>query len=246
MPSRHTLHLQHWRGPLQDQGHCVWDLFPQAVGTKFHEGYLRAVRTGQKVSFEEHCPAPLDLWLECHCYPGPDGLTVYFHDVSARRRAEDSVRRSTALLRAISDGSSDVIYAKDRDGRMTFANPAALALIGLTGDEVAGHTDAELLEDPAAAREVMDNDRRVMDEGVAAEFEERVQLPDGTERIWLSHKAPYRDEQGRVIGLLGISRDITERQRAAMSDLALPDEPGTRWRAACAPTRPMHRHGSSR
>jgi PAS domain S-box-containing protein len=198
-------------------GRCVWDLFPYAVGTKFHEGYLRAMATGEKVSFEEHYP-PLDLWLECHCYPGPEGLTVYFQDLSDRRRAQASLRRSTALLRAISDASSDVIYAKDRDGRMIFANPAALALIGRGGEEqVAGHTDAELLEDPEAAAQVMANDRRVMESGVAAEFEERVPLPDGTERIWLSRKTPYRDEDGRVVGLLGISRDVTERTRAVAS-----------------------------
>ena len=97
---------------------------------------------------------------------------------------------------------------------MTFANPAALALIGRGGDEVAGHTDAELPGDQAATREVMDNDRRVMEQGVAAEFEERVPLPDGTEHLWLSCKAPFLDDQGHVIGLLGISCDITERKRS--------------------------------
>jgi PAS domain S-box-containing protein len=45
------------------------------------------------------------------------------------------------------------------------------------------------------------------------ELEETVPLPDGTRRVWLSRKVPYRDAQGRVIGLLGISRDITERKR---------------------------------
>ena len=53
-----------------------------------------------------------------------------------------------------------------------------------------------------------------MSSGVAEEIEEIVPLPDGTVRVWLSRKSPYRNQDGRVVGLLGISRDITDRKRA--------------------------------
>jgi PAS domain S-box-containing protein len=134
--------------------------------------------------------------------------------VSERRRAREALRESTALLHAISDASPDVIFAKDREGRMRFANPAALALIGKPLAEVLGKTDAELLEDEEAARQVMENDRRIMERGVSEEIEERVPLPDGSDRVWLSRKSPSRDASGDVVGLLGISRDITDRKRA--------------------------------
>ena len=117
---------------------------------------------------------------------------------------------SAVLMGAIFDASPDVIYAKDRAGRMLFANPAALALIGKPLAQVLGRTDAEFLDDQAAATAVMDNDRRIMTTGAACEIEERVPLPDGTERIWLSLKTPHCDADGNVVGLLGISRDITE------------------------------------
>ncbi|OEZ63870.1 MULTISPECIES: PAS domain-containing protein [unclassified Duganella] len=123
-----------------------------------------------------------------------------------------SLREDLALMRAISDTSSDVIFAKDRYGRMRFANPAALALIGKPLDEVLGRTDVEFLEDKEAALRVIENDRRIMDSGVAEELEEIVPLPDGSRRIWLSQKCPYRNERGETVGLLGISRDITERK----------------------------------
>jgi len=82
-------------------GGCVWELFPDAVGTRFHENYHRAMATGQPVHFEEYYPAPLDLWLECHCYPANDALTVYFRDVSARKRGEDALRESEAKYRTL-------------------------------------------------------------------------------------------------------------------------------------------------
>ena len=131
-----------------------------------------------------------------------------------RVRAEEALRDSTLLLRGISDATGDVIYAKDREGRMLFANPATLALLGKPMEQVLGKTDAELLEDKAAAREVMENDRRVMEGGVPADVEEVVPLPDGTRRVWLSWKMPSRDAGGNVAGLLGVSRDITRRKQA--------------------------------
>jgi PAS domain S-box-containing protein len=128
--------------------------------------------------------------------------------------AEEALRDTNTLLRGISDSTGDVIFAKDRQGRMRFANPSALALIGKPMDQILGKTDDEFLEDKEAARTAMENDRRVMETGVAADFEEVATLPDGTRRIWFSRKMPYRDGEANVIGLLGISRDITERKAA--------------------------------
>jgi len=134
-------------------------------------------------------------------------------DVSAHREAEVALQESTALLRAISDATGDMIFAKDREGRMTYANAATLALIGKPLHQVVGKTDAEFLDDTSAARQVMVNDQRIMNSGISEELEEQVPLPDGTNRIWLSRKASHRDAAGRVIGLLGVSRDITDRAR---------------------------------
>lgn len=117
------------------------------------------------------------------------------------------------LLAAISHASPDVIFAKDRSGRLLFANPATLRLVGKPPDRVLGRRDDEFLDDPQAARHVMDNDQRIMASGQEEEIEEVVPDPDGSRRVWLSRKMPYRDAQGRVVGLLGVSRDITQRKQ---------------------------------
>jgi len=134
------------------------------------------------------------------------------------RAAEKALRERKALLRAISDESSDIIFAKDREGRLRYANPATLALLGKPLDEVLGKTDAELLDSAEAARGVMENDRLVMESGVAVDLEEVVPRSDGTRSVWHSRKAPYRNGEGQVVGLLGISRDITDRKRAEAAE----------------------------
>ncbi len=124
-----------------------------------------------------------------------------------------ALQEKLELINAIIHSTDDVIYAKDDLGRFRYANAATLALIGKPLDQVLGRTDAQLLEDPAAARQIMENDRSIMESGASMELEESVPMPGGTQRVWLSRKVPYRDAEGRVIGLLGISRDITERKR---------------------------------
>ncbi len=118
------------------------------------------------------------------------------------------------LARAIADASDDVIFAKDLQGRYQFANPATLAVVGCSLDEVLGRTDAEFMPDAEAARRLMRNDQAVIASGQAAELEEAVTSLDGTVRHWLSRKMPLRDEGGRVIGVLGIARDISNRKAA--------------------------------
>ncbi len=131
-----------------------------------------------------------------------------------RAKDEETLRDSSALLRAISDSTTEVIFAKDREGRLRFANPAMLALIGKPLAEVLGKTDAQFLEDTKAGQAIMENDRRIMDSGVAADIEEIVPLANGTHRVWLSRKMPNKNADGNVIGLLGVSRDVTDQKRA--------------------------------
>jgi PAS domain S-box-containing protein len=136
-------------------------------------------------------------------------------DITARVRA---FAQRTAWLEAVIGSSQDAIFAKDLNGRMVLANPTTVAAIGKPAEQILGRTDVEFLDDKAQAREVMANDRRVVETGEPIEAEESVSLADGTPAIWHAAKALVRDASGRAIGLLGISRDITDRKH---QDLAL-------------------------
>jgi len=118
------------------------------------------------------------------------------------------------LATAIAQATDDVVFAKDVDSRYQFANPAMLAVVGRTAEQVLGRSDLEFMADPVLARRLMDNDRIVMATGQPLEAEEPTLMPDGGTRWWWSRKLPLRDGAGRVVGVLGIARDITERRQA--------------------------------
>jgi PAS domain S-box-containing protein len=124
--------------------------------------------------------------------------------------------RSAALLDAIITTTPEPIYAKDRAGRFLLANGGALALLGKPWDEVEGRTDADMLADRAQAAIVTANDQRIMETGEAESIEEVVGGPNGHARVWLSTKTPLRTTDGQIIGLVGVSLEITQRKRDEM------------------------------
>lgn len=159
-----------------------------------------------------------DVWVRVtrSAQPGPLNRPEYsinmVEDIGARKQAENELRHTATLLRTVTENTPDFIFVKDRQGRMLMANPATLRDLGKTMEEVAGLTDAEFLGGEAG-RQIMENDRLVMERGETLVMEE-IPHPDGNRRIYLSSKSPFFDEKGNVIGLIGISRDITDLKRA--------------------------------
>ena len=147
-----------------------------------------------------------------------DGRAVAFPgvllDIDERRRLEAERDQAQTLLRSFVEAMPGVVYAKDRQGRLLIGNRGTTELIGRPPDAYVGRTDAELLADPAQAAAVMVADARVMASGQAETLEEEVSFPDGRRATWLSTKAPLRDADGTVVGLVGTSLDITERKAA--------------------------------
>lgn len=122
------------------------------------------------------------------------------------------LNETTAILRAVSEITPDLIYVKDRKNRLLYANPATLKTIGKPEAEILGRSEMEWHCDLQQAQAIMENDRRVMDSGQTEVMEETFSALDGT-RVFLSSKSPYVDESGEVIGVIGLSRDISERKK---------------------------------
>lgn len=130
----------------------------------------------------------------------------------ARKRAEDTLQESYQIIQAIFEGTSDAIFLKDLEGMYVKINAAGAGVFGKPPEEVIGKNDRELLP-PEAAERIIADDRHVLTSGKTGIFEESNEIL-GTTRTFLSTKSPYRDQQDKIIGLIGIARDITERKQA--------------------------------
>jgi len=133
-------------------------------------------------------------------------------EVEERARAEEGLRSSHRLLETVIEGTSDPVYLKDPDGRYRMINSAGASVMGRPAEEIVGRFDKELVPERIADA-VVALDREVMSGSVARAVEE-VGETAGERRFFLSSKTPLIGEDGSCVGLVGISRDITELKRA--------------------------------
>jgi PAS domain S-box-containing protein len=108
--------------------------------------------------------------------------------------------------------SSAAIFAKDKESRMVVANPGCLNLLGKSLSEVCGRNDVQWHSDRTQAKKVLSNDQCVIESGQTEVYEEVFDTPLGT-RIILSTKAPLLNDEGQIVGIVGVANDITERKR---------------------------------
>lgn len=127
----------------------------------------------------------------------------------------ESLAREDGLLRVLTGGIPDLMYVKDDRCRYVFNNPAHLRFLGASHQsDVAGKSVLDLFPGDLADKFYRD-EQAIIDSGVPLINQEEQTCDHAGRRMWVSTtKVPLRDSEGRVIGLAGISRDITERKHA--------------------------------
>ncbi|MFB9223099.1 PAS domain S-box protein [Paracoccus cavernae] len=125
-----------------------------------------------------------------------------------------ALRFTTMQLRAIMDNVPDALSLTDAEGRFLLVNPMACSLLQSEPEFIVGRTIGELL-DPETAQRIRSTVAEVITSGEASTTEELLAVA-GQERVLLTTRTPLKDESGTVIGLVTLSRDITERNLAEM------------------------------
>lgn len=132
---------------------------------------------------------------------------------AALERTAAALRESSALLETFAASTPELIIAKDRAGRITLINPAALTTLGLTREQAIGRSKSELYGESEETRHIFQCDQLVMETGQPMSVEEHLETPRG-KRTFLVTKSPMRDEHGHIVGLVGVATDITDRKQA--------------------------------
>lgn len=152
-------------------------------------------------------------------------------DITQLKKYEDELAAERNLLRNLIDNLPDFIYVKDKRGRFLVDNNAHRQFLGVAREEdVLGRTVADFFE-PEVAKRFNEDDEKILTSGQAlVNREEQLLNRAGKARWHSTTKVPLRNHDGAIIGLVGISRDITERRQneeqlqQANQELALKQE----------------------
>ncbi|MFM8443556.1 MAG: PAS domain S-box protein [Methylococcus sp.] len=202
--------------------------------TRAEACWEKAVATGQPFS-TEHRIRRHDgqwRWMNVHAVPirNADGAIAEWFginmDVTERKRAEQSLSASEALLRTITENSPDGIFFLDRRLNIEYLNPAALEVVrrllrqpNASLEDLIGRPLWALLGENSMTHAFRQLDEQVMTSGEISCVEDVIDI-GGSTRTLLTIRAPIRDSRGEVVGLVGIARDITARKHEELQRLA--------------------------
>ncbi len=204
---------------------CRWPFLRQ-VAPAYRRAFVRLQRrilNGESgmLEFEAVGIAGKHCWLEIHAAPLYDAsgtitaLLGISRDVTERRMAREALATERNLLRTVIDNLPDRIRVKGTDLRFTLANEAWRRARVPGGRDIIGLTNYDLVPYEQAVRYDME-DREVMATGQFSVPREIMDGPPEDPQWFVTTKMPLRDVAGNVIGVVGISRDVTDFKRRSL------------------------------
>ena len=142
------------------------------------------------------------------------GIMGISRDITERKEAEEALARERNLLRTILDILPDYVYLKDEQSRFILCNHwhGGGGVVPVKTRDVIGKTDADFFP-PEQAAQFRADELAVLNGTPLINKEETFTRPDGSQKVILTTKLPFRDGSGKIVGLVGYARDITEQRR---------------------------------
>ncbi|HIE15257.1 TPA: PAS domain S-box protein, partial [Candidatus Bathyarchaeota archaeon] len=154
-------------------------------------------------------------WLDVNAtlieYDGEPAILAFVNDITERKNFEERLLQERSLFQAFMDSIPDALYFKDIESRFVMVNKAHAVNIGLkNADEAIGKTDFDFYN-PRFAREAFEEEQKVIKTGKPLIGKiKKTGKKDGATRWFSVTKVPLKDKSGKIYGLVGISRDITD------------------------------------
>ncbi len=197
-------------------GKILWHEFPESVDSIVHFQYHKAIEKGVAVHFEMFYP-PLEVWLEIHAYPSPDGLAVYFRDITRHKQAKAELHESHERYRLIFEEGPVAIALVSLEGQLVEVNSRLSQLLNYSSQELKSLEVADITHP-----DDMEADAHFMQQLFAGEISsyhlEKRYLTKDRQVVWGALTASLiRNEAGKPLYGLGILEDISDRKRAEES-----------------------------
>jgi len=189
-----------------------WEEYPETIGTELEQNFRHSIAENVTERFEFFFP-PHNRWYEIHAYPSPNGLSVYFRDVSQRRRDEAAIRESEEKLRLLADTIPQLAWMARPDGHIFWYNRRWYEYTATTPDQMEGW-GWQSVHDPNVLPDVLERWKASIASGEPFDMVFPLKGADGEYHPFLTRVNPLQDETGRILYWFGTNTDITELRQA--------------------------------
>jgi PAS domain S-box-containing protein len=185
------------------------EAFPEDRDTALWDTLVEATESGRQVQREVFCPV-MQKWIFLTANPYPNGLIVFYLDVSEQVNARLKIQEYQHQLRTLVENIPDLITRWDKDLRLMYGNPAFETLMEKPLDSLQGKTAPEMILEDAEAQAWSDQLKKVVQTGKPLDYVNTNPSLQGAIRHFISQLVPERAADGSVQSVLAISRDITD------------------------------------
>lgn len=193
-------------------GKIIWEEYPEAIGTQYYQIYHHVMETGEVTHFEEYYPA-FDRLYEGTVYPYPDGISIYFRDVTQRKRADEAIFNLQQKLSKHLEQTMFAVIEWDREFRVLYWNPAAEKIFGYSREEAQNRSAPELIIPKGIHAEIDSVWNTLLNQtGGSYNTNENI-TKDGKTIICEWFNTPITDNEGSVTSVMSFANDITDRRK---------------------------------
>lgn len=199
------------RPPSDLVGKQIWTEFPGLEELPFGIAYKKAMASQQAQFVEAYYP-PYDRWFEVRAYPSSEGLSVFFHDITLRKNAEQALRLSEERYKLLVEHSQDAFLLIDAAGKLAFISPSVRNMLGYDPEELIGTSVFDIHHPEDLARMSASLASKVAAPGTATRREFRLRHKDGSYRE-ISGYGISSTSAVPGVALVGVWQDVTERNQ---------------------------------
>lgn len=203
------------RDPEKMLGKHIWTEFPEGVGQPFHLAYEKAVKEQEYVNLVEYYP-PYDKWFENHIYPSSEGLSIFFNDITERKKAEQEMNKVLGENETLINSTSDILWSVSNEYTLIAANSAFIKGLEENGDYLIKPGD-NILNPQYFPDDYLQYWKELYSKGLAGEkvlTEIYTPIVNSNELLWFELKTDPIIIDEIIMGISCSMRDITERKKA--------------------------------
>lgn len=199
------------RNPKEMIGRHIWKEFPEDIDQTFYKACHRAMAEQQYIHVEEYDP-PYDKWVENDIYPSPEGLSIFFRDITERKQAEEKIINNEKRFRALAENCTDGLNVIGSDGVVIDMNPSGKRILGYDSNEIVGKIRPDLIHPEDVVKVAKALTDVIGDRSDIQFLEYRHKMPDGSYK-WLESSYNNLLDQPYLNAIILNYRDITERKK---------------------------------